>query len=76
MQYKIRLNAISPKLAKRLVMQENAKSADGVLTPTYAKRNTPVTTAEIPIIHLLPMRVFTDTAADNGPTIPTADVIQ
>ena len=57
-------------------MQENAKSADGVLTPTYAKRNTPVTTAEIPIIHLLPMRVFTDTAADSGPTIPTADVIQ
>lgn len=57
-------------------MQENAKSADGVLTPTYAKRNTPVTAAEIPIIHLRPMRVFTDTAADNGPTIPTADVMQ
>lgn len=68
--------AVSPKLPRRLVTQENAKSADGVLTPTYAKRNTPVTAAEIDIIHLLPMRVLTDTAADNGPTIPTADVMQ
>jgi hypothetical protein len=57
-------------------MQENAKLADGLLTPTYANRKTAVTTAEMPIIHRRPNRVLTETAADNGPTMPTADVMQ
>lgn len=65
-----------PKFASRLVMQENAKLAAELLTPTYANRNTAVTTAERPIMYRRPSFVFTATAADSGPTIPTADVMQ
>ncbi|KAI5308558.1 hypothetical protein KEM55_005412 [Ascosphaera atra] len=49
----------SRKLDTRVVTQEKAKLELGLSTETYAKRNAPVTNADMPMTHRLPKRVPT-----------------